>query len=206
MPSFWPYIVQTTYEAATSLLHAGMTPLHWAAHGGHAETVKLLLQAGATASVDSEDSQGTSPLAWAAYAGREQVVQLMVDQQHSAAGRSIAERNLLSAARAAAIQGQLHIFAVLAAEIGLQHPHSLPSLLTGPLAPDPAVAFAAMSGLCVHQRRKELQHDVVLREQQAVLAQEREELHAVRAGAQHLLIQAAGVVRQAMQLARTESK
>lgn len=176
---------------------AGMTPLHWAAHGGHVETIKLLLQAGADASIGSEDSQGTSPLAWAAYAGHDQVIQLLVNQSTPAA--NITADNLLSAARAAAIQGHMHIFAALAVEVGIRHPTSLPSLLAGPLAPDPAVAFAAMTGLCVKERRRNQQHEQHHQEQQAMLCREREELSSVRVATQHLIVQAAGMMKKAMQ-------
>lgn len=183
---------------------SGMTPLHWAAHGGHLETVQVLLQAGANASIGSEDSQGTTPLAWAAYAGHRHIIQLMLDQQGWAAGVGITESNLVSAARAAAMQGQMSVFAVLTAEIGLRHPAALPSLLVGPLAPEPASAFIAMTSLCAEQRQRELQHQEESQRQQEQLVHEREELAAVKAGTQHLIIQAAGVAKKAMQLAGSD--
>jgi len=49
------------------LRHDGQTGLHWAACGGHADTVKLLLEHGAP--VDAKDeSYGGTPLGWALYA------------------------------------------------------------------------------------------------------------------------------------------
>ena len=49
------------------LKHDGQTGLHWAAYGGHADTVKLLLRRGAP--VDAKDeSYGGTPLGWALYA------------------------------------------------------------------------------------------------------------------------------------------
>jgi hypothetical protein len=49
------------------LRHHGQTGLHWAAYGGHADTVKLLLQRGAPVEAKDEAFGGT-PLGWALYA------------------------------------------------------------------------------------------------------------------------------------------
>jgi hypothetical protein len=48
------------------LRHNGQTGLHWAAFGGHADTVRLLLDRGATVNARDESFQGT-PLEWAIY-------------------------------------------------------------------------------------------------------------------------------------------
>ena len=47
--------------------HHGQTGLHWAAFGGHADTVALLLDRGAPVGVRDESFDGT-PLQWALYA------------------------------------------------------------------------------------------------------------------------------------------
>jgi hypothetical protein len=44
--------------------HRGQTGLHWAAHGAHVETVKLLLERKAPVDVQDETWSGT-PLEWA---------------------------------------------------------------------------------------------------------------------------------------------
>jgi len=56
------------------LPHNGQTGLHWAAIGGHAETVKLLLERGSDPSAVDETYEGT-PLAWALYGWSGQVDQ-----------------------------------------------------------------------------------------------------------------------------------
>jgi ankyrin repeat protein len=48
------------------LPHDGQTGLHWAAYGGHPETVKLLLVSGAPVNATDERYGGT-PLEWALY-------------------------------------------------------------------------------------------------------------------------------------------
>src|SRR3954447_583170 len=50
----------------SKLRHDGQTGLHWAAYGGHAETVKLLLERGAPVNATDESYSGT-PLQWALY-------------------------------------------------------------------------------------------------------------------------------------------
>jgi len=49
------------------LRHDGQTGLHWAAYGGHADAVELLLQRGAAVDAKDETFRGT-PLGWALYA------------------------------------------------------------------------------------------------------------------------------------------
>jgi len=48
------------------LPHDGQTGLHWAAYGGHLETVKLLLERGAPVNA-TDESYGGTPLEWALY-------------------------------------------------------------------------------------------------------------------------------------------
>ncbi len=50
----------------TKLKHDEETGLHWAAYGGHVNTVKLLLERGAPIDVKDE-SYGGTPLGWALY-------------------------------------------------------------------------------------------------------------------------------------------
>jgi hypothetical protein len=49
------------------LRHDGQTGLHWAAYGGHADTVKLLLERGAPIDAKDKSYDGT-PLGWGLYA------------------------------------------------------------------------------------------------------------------------------------------
>jgi len=49
------------------LKHDGQTGLHWAAYGGHPDTVRLLLRRGARVDVRGKNHDGT-PLDWALYA------------------------------------------------------------------------------------------------------------------------------------------
>jgi ankyrin repeat protein len=49
------------------LPHDGQTGLHWAAYGGHADTVKLLVERGSPVDAKDESYHGT-PLEWALYA------------------------------------------------------------------------------------------------------------------------------------------
>jgi hypothetical protein len=53
-------------EIDAKLKHNGQTGLHWAAFGGHAETVKVLLEHGAPIDAKDESFAGT-PLGWALY-------------------------------------------------------------------------------------------------------------------------------------------
>lgn len=53
------------------------TPLHWAAEGGHADVVKVLLEAGAP--VDPQDDCQRTPLMMASLFGREAVVEVLLN-------------------------------------------------------------------------------------------------------------------------------
>jgi ankyrin repeat protein len=53
-------------EVDAKLRHHGQTGLHWAAYGGWADTVKLLLERGAPVNAKDEAFGGT-PLEWALY-------------------------------------------------------------------------------------------------------------------------------------------
>lgn len=55
----------------------GITPLHVAARGGHADVVRLLLEWGAR--VDAPTAEGQTPLMFAVAARREPVVRLLLD-------------------------------------------------------------------------------------------------------------------------------
>ncbi|KAJ1481688.1 ankyrin repeat-containing domain protein [Baffinella frigidus] len=57
--------------------NAGATPLHWAAQGGQAETLQVLLRAGADVAAQAYD--GATPLHWAARFGQEGVAILLLD-------------------------------------------------------------------------------------------------------------------------------
>jgi hypothetical protein len=61
------FLLQRGIAVDARLKHDGQTGLHWAAFGGHAETVKLLLQRGAAIDVKDKSYSGT-PLDWALYA------------------------------------------------------------------------------------------------------------------------------------------
>jgi ankyrin repeat protein len=60
------YLLQKAVKADTKL-HRGETGLHWAAFGGHAGIVRLLLERGAPADAIDDTHHGT-PLGWALYA------------------------------------------------------------------------------------------------------------------------------------------
>ena len=57
--------------------HAGWTPLHYAATGGHARIAAFLL--GAHADVNAESANGTTPLMMAAMYGNAQTVKLLLE-------------------------------------------------------------------------------------------------------------------------------
>ncbi|XP_065883118.1 26S proteasome non-ATPase regulatory subunit 10-like [Dysidea avara] len=57
----------------------GGRPLHYAADGGHSETVKLLMELGADINV--EDEAGSTPLHYAAQSGSEDVVKMIIERE-----------------------------------------------------------------------------------------------------------------------------
>ncbi len=69
-------------EEADALGEDQVTPLMYACSGGHLETEKCLLEAGASAETWS---QGTSPLIAAAAAGSSEIVSLLMERQPSLA-------------------------------------------------------------------------------------------------------------------------
>ena len=58
--------------------HPGWTPLHYAATGGHAAIIQLLLDE--SAYIDAESPNGTTPLMMAARYGNEKAVQLLLNE------------------------------------------------------------------------------------------------------------------------------
>jgi hypothetical protein len=61
------FLLQRGMDAAAKLKHHGQTGMHWAAYGGHADTVRVLLGHHAPVNVKDETFEGT-PLGWALYA------------------------------------------------------------------------------------------------------------------------------------------
>ena len=59
---------------------AGITPLAWAARGGHEEAMELLLRQ-ESVSPDKSDNCGSTPLRWAAFKGHKSVVKKLLDRQ-----------------------------------------------------------------------------------------------------------------------------
>ena len=59
----------------------GRTPLHWAARGGHSETVRALISAGAPLDADAGAGIGTilTPLIWAARGGHSETVRALLE-------------------------------------------------------------------------------------------------------------------------------
>jgi len=57
----------------------GVTPLHTAAHEGHTEVVKLLLEKNADVNVGCAYDSGLTPLHLAAFNGYTEVVKLLLD-------------------------------------------------------------------------------------------------------------------------------
>jgi hypothetical protein len=86
----------------------------------------------------------------------------------------------------------MSVFAALAKELGRLYPAAVPSLLMGPDAPNAAAALSAMVSKC-------LEDTADVDRQKAELQESAAELAAVKAGTQHLIVQAAGLLRQAEQ-------
>jgi Ankyrin repeats (3 copies) len=61
------FLLQRGMDVAAKLKHHGQTGLHWAAYGGHADTVLVLLRHHAPVDVTDDTFEGT-PLRWALYA------------------------------------------------------------------------------------------------------------------------------------------
>src|SRR5262249_32870772 len=65
----WTEIVRRHVEADPLSVHQrgwiGDTPLHWPAHNGHVEIVRMLLEAGAAIEADEINCYGGKPLHWA---------------------------------------------------------------------------------------------------------------------------------------------
>ena len=55
------------------------TPLHFAAHRGHLDIVRLLIKSGADVNASEDNSSNSKPLHWAATGGYLEVVQLLVE-------------------------------------------------------------------------------------------------------------------------------
>ena len=87
----------------------GLTPLHYAALGGHEEVARLLLQQGAN--INTFNAQGLTPLFLASRDGHEGIVELLSSQQEAnlESGDSLAHTPLC----VAVANGHLRIFARL---------------------------------------------------------------------------------------------
>jgi hypothetical protein len=107
-------------------------------------------------------------------------------------GTSASDTALLRAAKTAGSAGHMPVFAALAKELGKLHPAAVPSLLVGPDAPHAAAALAAMVSKCIADSED-------IDRQQAELSEKASELAAVKAGTQHLIVQAAGLLKRAEQ-------
>ncbi|MEO0014956.1 MAG: hypothetical protein RLZZ535_3345, partial [Cyanobacteriota bacterium] len=55
------------------------TPLHFAAHRGHLDIVRLLIKSGADVNASEDNSSNSKPIHWAATGGHLEVVQLLVE-------------------------------------------------------------------------------------------------------------------------------
>jgi hypothetical protein len=107
-------------------------------------------------------------------------------------GSTASEAALLRAAKTAGAADHMPVFAALAKELGKLYPAAVPSLLVGPDAPNAAAALAAMVSKCIADSAD-------VDRQQAELQEKAAELAAVKAGTQHLIVQAAGLLKRAEQ-------
>ncbi|MGH8819754.1 MAG: ankyrin repeat domain-containing protein [Rhodoferax sp.] len=71
-------IAKELVDKGADVNKTGWTPLHYAATGGHAEIISLLLDH--YAYIDAASPNGTTPLMMAAYYGTPQAVKLLLDQ------------------------------------------------------------------------------------------------------------------------------
>jgi hypothetical protein len=63
------FLLERGIDLSARLKHQGQTGLHWAAGGGHIETVKVLLARKAPVDIKDETC-GVTPLAWALFGWR----------------------------------------------------------------------------------------------------------------------------------------
>ena len=83
----------------------GMTPLHWAAHGGHEEVAQVLLQRGADACAGN--AEGWTPLHYAACAGHQTVATLLLRCGADGAATNHAGRTPLQMAKDSGMESLL---------------------------------------------------------------------------------------------------
>ena len=88
----------------------GVTPLHWAANGGHTETAALLLSN--RADTNAKDNNGVTPLHAAAGKGRKEMVALLLANKADVNARDV---NGVTPLLAAASNGQKETAQVLCA-------------------------------------------------------------------------------------------
>lgn len=174
--------------ATRSLTRHGSTPLHLAAWSGHLGTAQILMEApgGGQGAVMARDSQGWTPLYLAARRGHEKLVQALLE----CAGRAADEEALVRAAKTAAAAGHMPVFATLAKEIGRQYPTAVAALLVGADAPTATAALTALVNKCIADSAE-------VDQQRASVKRDREQLAVERTGAQHLIVQAAAMLKRA---------
>jgi ankyrin repeat protein len=70
-------LIESDAELVDSKDRRGMTPLHWAAIGGHLETVQLLIESGAKPA-DSKNVDGWTPLHYATGVGNLDLMDILI--------------------------------------------------------------------------------------------------------------------------------